>query len=54
VETVQAAFCCCLGGRDGTTLFVATAGGSHRSIVSGSRTGFIRRADVEVPGIGSP
>jgi sugar lactone lactonase YvrE len=54
VDTIQAAFCCCLGGRNGTTLFIATAGGSHRSIVSASRSGFIRWAEVDVPGIGSP
>jgi sugar lactone lactonase YvrE len=54
VDTTQPAFCCCLGGRDSTTLFIATAGGSHRSIVSASRTGFIRSAEVDVPGIGSP
>jgi sugar lactone lactonase YvrE len=54
VETTQAAFCCCLGGTDGTTLFVATAAGSHRSIVKQARSGFIRSAKVDVPGIGSP
>ena len=54
VDTTQAAYCCCLGGPDGTTLFVATAAGSHHSIAGAGRSGVIRRAEVEVPGVGSP
>jgi sugar lactone lactonase YvrE len=54
VDTTQAAYSCCLGGPRGTTLFVATAAGSHHSTAGASRSGHIRGAEVEVPGIGSP
>jgi sugar lactone lactonase YvrE len=54
VDTTQASYCCCLGGPSKTTLFIATAAGSHRSVVSASRSGFIRCAEVDVAGIGSP
>jgi sugar lactone lactonase YvrE len=54
IETSQTAFACMLGGDDGRTMFILTAGSSLASVASATRTGRIEVARVEVPHAGLP
>jgi sugar lactone lactonase YvrE len=54
IETSQTAYACMLGGDDGRTMFILTAGSSLASVASATRTGRIEVARVEVPHAGLP
>ena len=54
IDTGQPCFACMLGGEDGRTLFMLTAGGSGEQSAASARTGRLMIAKVDSPHAGRP